>query len=70
MRRLPLAERLTLSVPDVAALLGVSETKVRELVGTGALPSLNIGRRVVVSRLALEQWVARSGHPAYPDDAA
>lgn len=47
--------RLTLSVSEAARLLGVSRALAYELVARGELPSLRLGRRVVVPRKALER---------------
>jgi len=47
-----------------AALLGISRTLAYELVPRGDLPCLRPGRRVVISRQALERMVDGSGRPA------
>ncbi len=47
------AEPLTLSVPEAAKLLGISRALAYELVTRGELPSLRLGRRIVVPRVAL-----------------
>ena len=46
-------ERLTLSVEEAAAVLGISRALAYELVGRGELPCLRLGRRIVVPRRAL-----------------
>ncbi len=50
-------ERITLTVEEAAALLGISRAHAYELVRRGELPRLRLGRRVVVPRKALEQLV-------------
>lgn len=50
--------RLTLSVEEAAILLGISRALAYNLVRRGELPSLQLGRRVVVPRRALEDYVA------------
>jgi excisionase family DNA binding protein len=45
--------QLVLSVAEAAALLGISKDLVYDLVARGELPSLRLGRRVVVPRRAL-----------------
>ena len=55
---------LTLSVSQAAKLLGISRAFAYELVARGELPSLRLGRRVVVPRQALEELVARVQLPA------
>jgi excisionase family DNA binding protein len=51
------SSRLTLTVEEAAALLGISRTLAYELVARGELPCLRLGRRVVISRHALQQMV-------------
>jgi excisionase family DNA binding protein len=46
--------RLVLSVSEAAGLLGISRGLAYELVARGELPSLRLGRRIVVPRRALE----------------
>ena len=48
---------LTLSVVEVAERLGISRAFAYELVARGDLPSLRLGRRVVVPRKAPEQLI-------------
>lgn len=47
------ARQLVLSVAEVADLLGISKDLVYDLVARGELPSLRLGRRIVVPRRAL-----------------
>lgn len=49
--------RLTLTVPQAAEVLGISRALAYELVARGELPSLRLGRRVVVPRRALERFI-------------
>lgn len=51
-------ERLTLSVEEAAQMLGISRALAYELVRRGDLPRLQLGRRIVVPRRALEELVA------------
>jgi excisionase family DNA binding protein len=46
-------EPLVLSVREAAALLGISKDLAYELVRTGEIPSLKLGRRVVVPKRRL-----------------
>ncbi|MDP9442108.1 MAG: helix-turn-helix domain-containing protein [Actinomycetota bacterium] len=54
-------ERLTLSVEEAADLLGISRALAYVLVRRGELPGLQLGRRVVVSKRALEELVTEGG---------
>ena len=49
------AENLTLSVVEAARLLGISRNRCYEAIRTGEIPSLRIGKRVLVPRRALEE---------------
>lgn len=46
-------ERLTYTVTEAAELLGISRTSAYECVRRGDIPSIALGRRLVVSRVAL-----------------
>ena len=49
--------RLTLTVEEVAATLGISRAFAYEAVRRGEIPSIRIGRRVLVPRAALEKLI-------------
>jgi excisionase family DNA binding protein len=55
------SERLTLTVPEVAAQLGLSRNGAYEAVATGQIPAIRIGRRVLVPRAALERMLEAAG---------
>jgi excisionase family DNA binding protein len=46
-------ERLTFTVEEAARLLGVSRAHAYELAARGAIPSLHLGRRILVPKQAL-----------------
>jgi len=50
----PLAERIALSVEEAGMLLGISRDLTYDLVARGDLPSVKLGRRLVVPRRSLE----------------
>jgi excisionase family DNA binding protein len=54
----PTAVRLTFTVAEAARCLGISRTLAYELVARGELPSVRLGRRLVIPRRALERIVA------------
>ena len=57
-------ERQTLTVEQAARVLGVSRATGYELARMGQLPgALRLGRRIVVSRFALERALAEAGRP-------
>lgn len=49
--------RLLLRIPEVMSMLGLGRTKIYELIATGQLPVVRIGRAVRISPIALEQWI-------------
>lgn len=50
---------LMLSVPDVAAVLGISRAAAYELARSKDFPSLRIGTRIVVPKDQFIEWVNR-----------
>jgi excisionase family DNA binding protein len=51
-------EDAVLTVPEAAKLLRLSRTFTYQLVAEGELPCLRFGRRVLVPRAALEQFIS------------
>ena len=59
-----IAPPLLLSIPDVAASLGLGRSKVYELIAKEGLPVVRFGRSVRVSAASLQKWVQqREQHP-------
>ena len=48
---------LTLKVHEVAAVLRISKSKVYELAQSESFPAIRIGKRVVIPRDKLIQWM-------------
>ena len=57
------------SVGEVARLVGVSRSKIYELLRAGRLPSLRIGDRRLVRRSAIEAFLASLESPADEADS-
>lgn len=55
----PIGERLALSVEEAGALLGISRDLAYDLVARRELPSVRLGRRLVVPRRSLEEVLER-----------
>ena len=51
-------EKLTLTVSEAAQALGLSRNSCYQAVETGTLPSLRIGKRILIPRFALERLLA------------
>ncbi len=58
------AERPALSVAETAELLGISRWLVQQAVRDGSLPSVRVGRRILIPRLRLQAWLDGSGSAA------
>ena len=54
------AQPLLLSIPDVAASLGLGRSKVYELIAKEGLPVIRFGRSVRVSAASLQKWVEQN----------
>ena len=49
------AECQTLNVAEAARIIGVGRNRLYETIRQGQLPVLRLGRRIVISRVVLEQ---------------
>ncbi len=52
-----------LKVPEMAEMLQIARSRAYELVGSGAIPSVKIGRSVRVSRRELDRWLEEQRQP-------
>ena len=50
-------EKLTYSVQEAAEVIGISSSRMYQLVKTTGFPAVCIGRRIRVSKKGLERWV-------------
>jgi excisionase family DNA binding protein len=50
-------QRLLLRIPEVAETLGIGRTKIYEMIATGELPTVRVGRAVRISISTLQKWV-------------
>jgi excisionase family DNA binding protein len=58
-------ERLTLTVEEAAQLLGIGRSLAYGLVATGDLPSIRLGRRILIPRVAVDVLLT-SGYSSEP----
>ena len=61
-------DTLVYSVTELVKLLGIGRSKAYELVRSGTIPSLRLGRRIVIPKLALSRFLAECAHQN-PDEA-
>lgn len=52
------SERLTYTVEQAGKLLGLSKNVMYDAVADGSLPSIRIGRRILIPKIALEATLA------------
>ena len=52
------AEKLTMTVNEAALVLGLSRNSCYQAVETGSIPSIRIGKRILIPRYALERLLA------------
>ena len=57
-------KRQTYSVSEVAEILGISTTTVYACIKRGEIPAVALGRRLVVSQVALDHILAVPGSAA------
>lgn len=52
-----------LTVQEAAEFLRVTQARTYQLLRSGFIPQVRLGRQVRIDEDALHQWVARGGHP-------
>ena len=57
-------EKLTLSVEEAGKLLGVSRQVAYQLIHRPDFPTIQIGRRVLIPKKQLEEWMDRQVNDA------
>ncbi len=56
-------ERYTLSVQEAGKLLGISRATAYTLATNGGIPTLRLGKRIIVPRAALMKMLEQAGTP-------
>lgn len=54
-------ERVTLTVDEARRMLGISRGSAYEAVRTGSIPSVRIGKRILIPRAALTRLLDKAG---------
>ena len=49
---------MTLSVREAAELIGISKPKMYELIHSNEIPSIHVGKKIVIARQALMDWLS------------
>ena len=61
-------EPLVYTVDEVAQILRVSRRHAYYAIGTGEIPSMKVGQRILVPRKALEQFIANGTRAVESDE--
>jgi excisionase family DNA binding protein len=56
-RAADLENRWCISVPEAAKMLGISRNFAYQLVREGKIPSIRLGKRILIPRIALEEML-------------
>ena len=59
LKRLPVEDRLAVSVKEAAQIIGIGRTRLYELLNSGELPSIRIGFRRLIKIEALRDFLGR-----------
>lgn len=51
--------KMTLSVREAAELIGISKPKMYELIHSNEIPSIHVGKKIVITRQALLDWLSK-----------
>ena len=62
-------KRATLTVEEAAELLGIGRSNAYQSVRDGSIPSIRLGKRIVVPVAALERLLNNGGQVQYNDAA-
>jgi excisionase family DNA binding protein len=57
-------DKKTLSIPEVGKVLGIGRSAAYEAARSGQLPTIRIGRRILVPLVALERLLEQAGRAA------
>ena len=58
-------QKKTLTVPEAAKVVGISPSKMYQLVKVEGFPTIIIGGRILVSRKGLEDWLEEQARKGY-----
>lgn len=58
---MPAEEKLVYTVEEAGVLLGLGRSGTYEAVRRGDIPTIRIGRRLLIPRVALDRWLLEAG---------
>lgn len=59
-----------LSIPEIAERLRIGRTAVYNMLESGILPGIRVGRRWIVTRYAFEEWERTCGMRSAPSSSS
>ena len=59
---------LVYTIREAASLLTLGRSSMYNAVRNGSIPSVKLGRRILIPRAALEQFLLTAGHPENGED--
>ena len=62
-KMLPTPTTLVYTIQEAAILLNLGRSSMYQAVRTGAVPSVRLGRRILIPKTGLEQFLLKAGHP-------
>ena len=63
-------ERIAVSVNEARRAIGLSRTSMYQAIRTGRIPSIRIGRRILIPVSSLAHLLDQAGAETIPDEAA
>ena len=63
-------EKMAFSVKETADSLGLCSNTVYELIQSGKLPAIHLGRKILVSKIELQTWLKNGNTPPAAGAAA
>ena len=61
-------ERLTVTVPEMAQMLGIGRIKAYELANIKGFPAIRLGKRIVVPVDQLKKWLEERANVGDPNE--
>ena len=59
-------EKMAFSIRETAEAIGCHPNTVYELVAAGKIPSIKLGRKILISKLELSKWLAGQSNTTPP----
>ena len=59
----------TYTIPETAKILGIGRSTAYEGARTGHIPTIDIGKRKIVPKVALDRMLSEAGQPSTDADA-